>query len=109
MAPLAAPRFHRGTNIPNAPQGVTIESVEGIDHVRGIGNIGAHMEADVNVNVSIEPEEAQILIELIEILFDEWYIAQHKREEKFNKVKELGVQKKQEKETQTQKAKTGSK
>ena len=57
-----------------APKGVSDESVEAIDHVRGIGNIGAHMEKDINLIVSIEPEEAQILIDLIESLFDEWYV-----------------------------------
>ena len=31
-----------------APQGVTKESVDAIDHVRTIGNIGAHMERDAN-------------------------------------------------------------
>lgn len=87
-----------------APKGVTPESVEGIDHVRGIGNIGAHMEADVNVIVSIDPDEAQILIELIETLFDEWYVAQHKREEKFKKLKELGAKKKLEKENHGKKS-----
>jgi hypothetical protein len=34
--------------------------VDAIDHVRKIGNIGAHMEADINVIVEVEPKEAQI-------------------------------------------------
>jgi hypothetical protein len=51
----------------NAPAGVTPEAVDAIDHVRSIGNIGAHMEKDVNVIVDIDPGEAQVLIELIEV------------------------------------------
>jgi hypothetical protein len=63
----------------SAPPGVTIESVDAIDHVRQIGNIGAHMEKDVNLIVAVEPGEAQKLIELIEMLFDEWYVARENR------------------------------
>jgi hypothetical protein len=79
-----------------APRGVTPESVDGIDHVRSVGNIGAHMEADVDLIVDIEPGEAQMLIELIETLFDEWYIAQRKREQRFAGVKALAEAKKAE-------------
>lgn len=67
-----------------APTGVTPDSVDAIDHVRGIGNIGAHMEKDINLIVPVEPSEAQILIELIESLFDEWYVAREKRRLRFD-------------------------
>lgn len=81
-----------------APKGVSEESVDAIDHVRGIGNIGAHMEKDINLIVSIEPDEAQILIDLIESLFDEWYVARQKREERFASVKQLADLKKADKQ-----------
>jgi transposase len=77
-----------------APQGVTIESVEAIDHVRTIGNIGAHMEKDVNLVVDIEPDEAQVLIELIEMLFDEWYVARNSRQERLARVAAVSSEKK---------------
>ena len=67
----------------SAPRNVSAESVAAIDHVRSIGNIGAHMETDVDHIVSVEPEEAQMLIELIETLFDEWYVERHVRAERF--------------------------
>jgi hypothetical protein len=51
-----------------------------IDAVRSIGNIGAHMEKDINVIVDVEPEEAQKLIGLIELLMKDWYIRRHERE-----------------------------
>lgn len=54
---------------------------EAIDAVRKIGNIGAHMEKDINLIVDVDPDEAQLLIELIEILFKEWYVAKHDREQ----------------------------
>jgi hypothetical protein len=44
----------------------------------GLGNIGAHMEADVNVIVDVEAGEAKLLIGLIETLVDEWYVARHR-------------------------------
>jgi Domain of unknown function (DUF4145) len=69
-----------------APIGVQHDSVEAIDHVREIGNIGAHMEADINVIVDVDPDEAQILIGLVELLFAEWYIARDARQRAFAKL-----------------------
>ncbi len=54
---------------------------EAMDAIRSIGNIGAHMEKDVNTIVDIEPNEAEQLIKLIELLIDKWYIARHDEEE----------------------------
>jgi Domain of unknown function (DUF4145) len=72
----------------NAPTGVQADTVDAIDHVRSIGNIGAHMEADINVIVDVDPDEAQKLIEPIELLFDEWYVARERRQQR---LAELGV------------------
>lgn len=80
----------------SAPRGVTEESIEAIDAVRSIGSIGAHMEKDINVIVDVDPGEAQSLIELIELLFDEWYTAQHKRSEKVARVAAIAAEKKAE-------------
>ena len=66
---------------------------EAIDTVRSVGNIGAHMEKDTDLIVSVEPGEAQLLLELIETLFDEWYIAKHDREQKMEALKRLGEEK----------------
>jgi hypothetical protein len=76
-----------------APKGVTPESVEAIDHVRKIGNIGAHMESDVNLIIEIEPDEAQVLIELIETLFDEWYVERQARSERLAKIAAIRAEK----------------
>jgi hypothetical protein len=77
----------------NAPKGVTPESVEAIDHVRKIGNIGAHMEADVNQIIEIDSEEAQVLIELIETLFQEWYVERQARNERLAKIAAIRAEK----------------
>ena len=57
-----------------------------IDAVRSIGNIGAHMEKDINLIVDVDHEEADLLLRLIEVLLDEWYIRRHEREEHMQKV-----------------------
>jgi hypothetical protein len=59
---------------------------EAIDAVRKIGNIGAHMEKDINVIVDVEPEEAQKLIWLIEVLAKDWYVRRHEREESLKTI-----------------------
>lgn len=77
----------------SAPKGVTSESVTAIDHVRSIGNIGAHMEKDVNLIINIEPHEAQTLIELIEMLFEEWYVSREERGRRLAKLQMIKEQK----------------
>jgi hypothetical protein len=66
---------------------------EAIDAVRDVGNIGAHMEKDVNVIVEISPEEADLLIGLVEDLLVDWYVVRHDREQRQIKLKELAQSK----------------
>ena len=78
----------------NALQG-KIDSVvwKAIDSVRKVGNIGAHMEKDVNLIVEVSPREAELLINLIERLMKEWYIDRHEREKEMKAVIELAEKK----------------
>ncbi len=64
---------------------VAEETWKAIDGVRTIGNIGAHMEADVNTIIDVEPEEAG-LVWLIESLMTDWYVARHEREARLKKI-----------------------
>lgn len=73
---------------------VDIEEWEAIDALRKIGNIGAHMEKDVNVIIDIEPEEAGQLIEFIEYLLESWYVERYKRREHLARVKQMAEEKK---------------
>jgi len=66
---------------------------DAIDSVRGIGNIGAHMEKDINLIIDVEPQEAQLLIGLIEILIKDWYIAKHEREKHLKDIIAVAEQK----------------
>jgi hypothetical protein len=69
---------------------------EAIDAVRKVGNIGAHMEKDVNLIVEVDPDEAQVLIGLIEILFKDWYVARKEKHDRMNSVIALAKAKKPE-------------
>ena len=57
-----------------------------IDGVRRIGNIGAHMESDVNTIIDVEAGEANKLLKLIELLLDKWYIARHDEEQLLSEI-----------------------
>lgn len=62
---------------------------EAIDSVRKVGNIGAHMEKDINVIIDVETNEAQLLIELIEQLMNDWYRTRNDKQERLRKIKEV--------------------
>ena len=65
----------------NAIQGkVTPTQWKALDGLRKIGNIGAHMEQDVNLIIDIDADEAKKLLRLIEMLLEKWYIARHDEE-----------------------------
>jgi hypothetical protein len=70
-----------------------------IDAVRDLGNIGAHMEKDVNLIIDIDPNEAELLVGLIEILIEDWYIKRHKQQEQLESIVQLAKQKKNQQAT----------
>lgn len=59
---------------------------DAIDSLRQLGNIGAHMEKDTDIIVDIDPDEAQSLIKLIELLMKEWYINREERKKLFSDI-----------------------
>lgn len=79
---------------------VDASTIDSIDAIRKIGNIGAHMEKDVNLIIDIEEAEAEILIKLLEDLFQDWYVNRHERDERNQKIQEIAQTK--------QAAKTGN-
>ena len=72
-----------------ADRAITEESVKAIDHVRSLGNIGAHFEKDIDLIIEVDAEEAQVMIELIEMLFDDWYGERHRRNLRLAKIEEI--------------------
>lgn len=86
-------RGNLGAEINFIKEKLDVDTWEAIDTIRKVGDIGAHMEKDVNVIVDVNPEEAELLIELIETLLEDWYITRHKRQQRNAKTKELGERK----------------
>lgn len=70
---------------------------QAIDSVRSIGNIGAHMEKDINLIIDVEPNEAQLLIGLIEVLIKDWYVGRQERQEHLKSIIGVAQAKKDEK------------
>lgn len=67
---------------------------EAIEAVRKIGNIGAHMEKDINLIVDVDPNEAGLLIGLIETLLSEWYVQREERNKRMNALISVAASKK---------------
>jgi hypothetical protein len=72
---------------------IDIDTWKAIDGVRSVGNIGAHMEENINVIVDVEPNEAQLLVELIEILLKDWYIVREQKKLHLEAIVELSTKK----------------
>jgi hypothetical protein len=68
---------------------VTIDLINGIDNVRRIGNIGAHLEKNVNKIIEVTQDEEKALLDLVAILFSEWYQAKHDRTERLSILSNL--------------------
>jgi hypothetical protein len=76
---------------------VDVNTWKAIDSIRKIGNIGAHMEKDINLIIDVDPSEALSLIGLIEFLIKDWYITRYERNELVNGI--IGISKKKEGES----------
>ena len=68
---------------------INTSTLDSIDAIRQIGNIGAHMEKDVNLIIDIDEDEAGLLIKLIEDLFQDWYVNKHEQEERSIKLRQI--------------------
>ena len=55
---------------------------DAIDAVRQIGNIGAHMEEDINVIIDVDEGEVDLLLQLIVDLINDWYVAREERDKR---------------------------
>lgn len=73
---------------------IPIAQWNAINSLRSIGNIGAHMEKDVNVVVDVDPHEAERLLKLIELLLEKWYIARHDEEQLLTDISNIAKDKK---------------
>ncbi len=65
--------------------------------LREVGNIGAHMEKDVNLIIEIDPGEAELLIKFIENLIGLTYIERYHREQLLSEIEKVSADKKSDK------------
>ncbi len=70
-----------------------------INALRSLGNIGAHMEKDVNCIIDIDEGEAEKLIKLVELLIKQWYIDRHEQETLFADLVTINEEKQAEKKS----------
>jgi len=67
---------------------------------KNVGDIGAHMERDINLIIDVEPNESQLLIELIEQLVEDWYVNRKAKQDRLLKISELAKSKKEMKDSE---------
>ncbi len=75
---------------------ITSAEVEALQALRSIGNIGAHPEK-TGLILEVEPNEAELMIKLIEFFIENWYVKKHEQDEMLNAIKQVACNKKQEK------------
>lgn len=75
---------------------VSVAQWKALDGLRKIGNIGAHMESDVNMIIDIDEGEAEKLGKLIELLMEKWYIARHDEEALLQDISAISAKKQDE-------------
>lgn len=64
-----------------------------MNSLRSIGNIGAHMEKDVNIIVDIEPNESEKLLSLIERIIESTYVQRQQDEALFAEINYIATEK----------------
>ncbi len=82
--------YHEIEAISDQVDATTLASIHA---VRDVGNIGAHMERDVNLIVDVETGEAEALIALLEVLVQDWYVARQERQDRLSAVTEVAAAK----------------
>jgi len=68
------------------PKGVEAETVDAMHALREVGNYGAHMKERGGEILEVATGEAEALLGLIEMLFDDWYVAKAMREERLARI-----------------------
>lgn len=66
---------------------------QAMDDVRNIGNIGAHMEGDVNYIIDVDPDEANIILDVIDHIITATYIARETIDKLLDKLHTISEEK----------------
>lgn len=73
--------------------GIGAPIIEAFKQLKDIGNIGAHPEKEVDTIVDVEPQEAETMLSLIELIIRMTYIQRHDDEELLLQVKAISEKK----------------
>lgn len=60
-----------------------------IESVRRTGQIGSHLEKGANLILEADSGEPDVLLNLIEYLIEEWYVARQRRQERLSVLREV--------------------
>lgn len=69
------------------------ELFNALHDLRSLGNIAAHSEYDASTIIDIEPEEAKLLLNLIELLIEDWYITRHNKQKLLQRISDICTEK----------------
>lgn len=72
---------------------VEADLLEALHAIRAVGNIAAHPERDPAIVVDVESGEASAMIDLLELLIEETYVARHERDEKIARARAIAANK----------------
>lgn len=64
-----------------------------IDSVRRVGNIAIHLSKTPEFITEIEPNEAELLLQIIDMCIDQWYIFEHVANQRVDEVNQLAAKK----------------
>lgn len=68
------------------------ETKGSIEFVRNFGNIDDQLAEDVNMMVDTSVAEAKMLVALIQILFQDWYLERRSRQERHERLQEIALE-----------------
>lgn len=88
-------RGNLGAEINYIKEKLDASTYDMIRAVREVGDIGAHMEKSVDTIVDVEPEEADLLVSLIESLIEDWYVERYSREQRNQSVRDMVARKRE--------------
>lgn len=70
-----------------------METIAAMKALKDVGNIGAHMTVVEGTTVDVESGEAEALLGLIEMLFQDWYVGREKRRKSLLRIEAIAAAK----------------
>ncbi|MCB7038998.1 DUF4145 domain-containing protein [Eggerthella sinensis] len=61
-------------------------SIKMLDAIRDMGNFGAHPEKDTSTIIEVDPEDADLAVQIVQTIIKDWYIDKHEREARISAI-----------------------